>query len=80
MARLSVRLDALLCLTLVTLSGAQVYAQSSRSPAVSGEPDLRAQLGQKAPQWLKQYDVPSVAVAYIENGKLAWTEIGRAHV
>src|SRR5688500_5360080 len=37
--------------------------------------DNRAILDEKAPQWLKQHDVPSVAVAYIENGKLAWTAV-----
>lgn len=36
---------------------------------------LRAQLDANASQWLKQHDVPSVAVAYIENGKLAWTAV-----
>lgn len=36
---------------------------------------LQLSLDQKAPQWLKQYDVPSVAVGYIENGKLDWTAV-----
>lgn len=36
---------------------------------------LRAELDRQAPQWLQQSDVPSVAVAYIENGKLAWTAV-----
>jgi CubicO group peptidase (beta-lactamase class C family) len=75
MARLSVRLDALLCLTLATLLGTQLYAQSSRTPEASEKPDLKAEVDRKAPQWLKQYDVPSVAVAYIENGKVAWTAV-----
>lgn len=38
-------------------------------------PQLKLLLDQKAPQWLKEYDVPSVAVGYIEDGKLAWTAI-----
>jgi CubicO group peptidase (beta-lactamase class C family) len=37
--------------------------------------DNRAILDEKAPQWLKDHDVPSVAVAYIEKGKLAWTAV-----
>ena len=37
--------------------------------------DLRLRLDQNAPRWLKQYDVPSVAVAYIENGEPAWTAV-----
>jgi CubicO group peptidase (beta-lactamase class C family) len=36
---------------------------------------LLPQLAKKAPQWLTQYDVPSVAVAYIEHGKIAWTSV-----
>jgi CubicO group peptidase (beta-lactamase class C family) len=75
MARLSARIDALLYLTLATLLGGQLHAQSSRSREVSEKSDLKAQLGQKTPQWLKQYDVPSVAIAYIENGKVAWTAV-----
>src|SRR6266852_3929780 len=75
MARMSAPLDAILCLTLVTLFGVQVSAQSSPTPKVSRESDLQAQVAQKAPLWLKQYDVPSVAVAYIEKGKVAWTAV-----
>lgn len=51
-------LAALLCLTTAA------FAQT---------PTPRQQLDQKAPQWLKQYDVPSVSIAYIEHGKVAWT-------
>jgi CubicO group peptidase (beta-lactamase class C family) len=36
---------------------------------------LLTQLDRQAPQWLQQFDVPSVAIAYIENGKLAWTAV-----
>jgi CubicO group peptidase (beta-lactamase class C family) len=75
MARLCAQLNALLCVTLVTLWGAQLDAQTSRYPTMAGEHDLKAQVAEKAPQWLKQYDVPSVAVGYIENGKLAWTAV-----
>jgi CubicO group peptidase (beta-lactamase class C family) len=35
----------------------------------------RQQLDAKAPQWLKQYDVPSVSIAYIDHGKIAWTAV-----
>lgn len=75
MATLSARFDAFLCLTLVTLLGARVCAQSKQSAEAFGKSDLKAQVDQKAPQWLKQYDVPSAAVAYIEDGKVAWTAI-----
>lgn len=47
-------------------------------PAVAAQPApappaLKARLDAEAPRWLKQYDVPSVAVAYIDHGALAWT-------
>jgi CubicO group peptidase (beta-lactamase class C family) len=33
------------------------------------------QLEAQVPGWLKKYDVPSVSVAYIEHGKIAWTAV-----
>lgn len=33
----------------------------------------RAEIAAHAAEWLKESDVPSVAVAYIEHGKVAWT-------
>jgi len=38
---------------------------------------MRAELDQKVPRWLKQFDVPSVAVTYIRDGKIDWTDIYR---
>ncbi|WP_176441836.1 serine hydrolase domain-containing protein [Granulicella rosea] len=35
----------------------------------------RQQLDRKAPGWLKLYDVPSVSIAYIEHGRIAWTAV-----
>ena len=50
---------------------APLLAQSAQpKPA-----DLQTQVVQNLPKWLKQYDVPSVAVAYIADGKLAWTAV-----
>ena len=46
--------------------------RAAPSPAAKA---LRAQLDQQTAQWLKQFDVPSVAIAYIENGRLAWTAV-----
>ncbi len=37
--------------------------------------ELRLRVDKEAPQLLKQYNVPSVAIGYIENGKLAWTAV-----
>lgn len=53
----------------------QGSAQSPLGHEISGASEVKAQLDQKATQWLKQYDVPSVAVAYIADGKVAWTGV-----
>jgi len=41
-----------------------------RAPA-----DARAQIDAHVAEWLKESDVPSVAVAYIKDGKVAWTAV-----
>jgi CubicO group peptidase (beta-lactamase class C family) len=45
-------------------------AHTQRHPA-----NLKHQLDASAPAWLKQDDVPSVAVAYITHGRIAWTAV-----
>jgi CubicO group peptidase (beta-lactamase class C family) len=40
---------------------------------LQSQQQVRAELDQKVPGWLKQFDVPSVAVAYIRDGKIDWT-------
>ncbi len=47
------------------------------SPAQSAEAAKggRAEIDAHAAQWLKESDVPSVAVAYIKDGKVAWTAV-----
>ncbi len=48
-----------------------------QSSGAAGDSTNRAvvhqQVDEKAAQWLKEYDVPRVAVAYIEDRKIAWT-------
>ncbi len=36
---------------------------------------LQQQLDKQASEWLQEYAVPSVAVAYIKSGELAWTAV-----
>jgi CubicO group peptidase (beta-lactamase class C family) len=43
--------------------------------AQSPRQTLRAHIDQNVVAWLKEYDVPSVVVAWIEDGKLAWTAV-----
>lgn len=50
-------------------------AQPPSSREVMRASAFRSELDRKAPQLLKQYDVPSVAVAYLEDGKVAWTAV-----
>lgn len=43
------------------------YAESSDA--------LRDRIAGNAPEWLRKHDVPSVAIAYIRDGKVAWTSV-----
>jgi CubicO group peptidase (beta-lactamase class C family) len=45
------------------------------APTVAAKGNGRAEIDAHAAEWLKQSDVPSVAVAYIEDGKVAWTAV-----
>ena len=57
-----------------TLATAQHKEQSTPS-TVAAKKDGRAEMDAHAPEWLKESDVPSVAVAYIKDGKVAWTAV-----
>ena len=46
----------------------RIHAQSSASV-------LKRQIDASASRWLKENDVPSVAIAYIEHGQVAWTGV-----
>ncbi|SEG65550.1 CubicO group peptidase, beta-lactamase class C family [Bryocella elongata] len=59
--------------TLVTL--AQLTLHSVAQSASPSAGDLRTQLQQRLPEWLKANNVPSAAVAYIADGKVAWTVV-----
>jgi CubicO group peptidase (beta-lactamase class C family) len=64
-------LPAAISLTLATSLGAAAFAQAPQpTPA-----ELRARVVQNLPKWLKENDVPSVSIAYIADGKLAWTAV-----
>ena len=61
---------ALICTTLMVSAS---FAQDA--PKVSQKSRLEQELDRSVGQWLKKFDVPSGGVAYIENGKLAWTAV-----
>ncbi|WP_415206732.1 serine hydrolase domain-containing protein [Rudaea sp.] len=74
MATFSAPLHAIGLLAAATFGG-QVSAQSLRIPEALPASALHTQLTRSIPLRLNQYDVPSVAVAYIGNGKVAWTSV-----
>jgi CubicO group peptidase (beta-lactamase class C family) len=49
--------------------------EQSTARTVPAKKDGRAEIDAHAAEWLKESDVPSVAVAYIEDRKVAWTEV-----
>ncbi|MGB6194458.1 MAG: serine hydrolase domain-containing protein, partial [Terracidiphilus sp.] len=57
-----------------TLAAGQHVKQPTAS-TVAGREDGRAEIVAHAAEWLKESDVPSVAVAYIKDGKVAWTAV-----
>jgi len=58
-----------------TVLAAGRYNEQSTERTVAAKKDGRAEIDAHAAEWLKESDVPSVAVAYIEDGKVAWTEV-----
>ena len=56
------------------LTAGQRTEQSTAS-TVAAKEDGRAEIVAHAAEWLKESDVPSVAMAYIEDGKVAWTAV-----
>ena len=56
------------------LTTGQQEAHSRTRTAVANK-DGRSEINARAMEWLKESDVPSLAVAYIENRKVAWTEV-----
>lgn len=62
------------------LAGCVSVETAGEGAAEAGEPSahaltLKGALDEAAPQWLAEYDTPSVAVAYIEDGRLQWSEV-----
>lgn len=47
----------------------------SRAQTLAARKDGRADIDAHATEWLRDGDVPSLAVAYIEGGKVAWTAV-----
>jgi CubicO group peptidase (beta-lactamase class C family) len=54
-----------------TVSG---FAQTNTQAVNQSDPQRR--LDERAPIWLKAFNVTGIGIAYIENGKIAWTAYG----
>lgn len=50
------------------------FAQAPAAPLPAADPRAAA-LDEKAPLWLAEHHVPSMAVAYIRDGRVAWTRV-----
>ena len=61
------------CVSMIP-AAAHKDAQSSAQIA-SAKKDGRAEIDARVAEWLKENDVPSVAVAYIQDRKVAWTAV-----
>ena len=72
-ARKALVVAVLGCVSMIRAAG-QEKAQSTAG-AVAPRKDGRAEIDAHAAEWLKESDVPSVAVAYIENRRVAWTAV-----
>ncbi|MGA2377295.1 MAG: serine hydrolase domain-containing protein [Candidatus Sulfotelmatobacter sp.] len=72
-ARKALVVAVLGCVSAIPAAG-QEKAQSTAGAVAPGK-DGRAVIDAHAAEWLKESDVPSVAVAYIEDRKVAWTAV-----
>jgi hypothetical protein len=57
------------CLSMILAAGQE------KAQTVAAKKDGRAEVDAHAAEWLKESDVPSAAVAYIEDRKVAWTAV-----
>ncbi len=70
-----VTFSAIIGLMLV-LAGADLHVATAQETSKAKlDSELPHLFDQKVPEWLKKYDVPSAAIAYIKNGKLVWTAV-----
>jgi CubicO group peptidase (beta-lactamase class C family) len=61
------------CVTMIPAAGQEKAQSTDRT--VAAKKDGRGQIDAHAAEWLKESDVPSVAVAFIKDRTLAWTAV-----
>ncbi|MGA8596105.1 MAG: serine hydrolase [Bryobacteraceae bacterium] len=62
------------CVSMIPAT-AHKEAQSTAQTVAAATKDGRAEIDAHVAEWLKESDVPSVAMAYIQGRKVAWTEV-----
>jgi CubicO group peptidase (beta-lactamase class C family) len=65
----------LLVLGAIVAAPAPSLAQAPRTPSEPAADPRIAALDERAPRWLAENQVPSIAVAYIRDGRVAWTRV-----
>lgn len=77
-------IGTVLCAALSCVAPAMAANAAGKQPAVHGNAtapdvrtpaDLKNRIAAQLPDWLAEYDVPSAAIAYIADGKIAWTHV-----
>jgi CubicO group peptidase (beta-lactamase class C family) len=61
------------CVSMIPAAGQEKAQSTART--VAAKKDGRAEIDAHAAEWLKESDVPSVAVAFIKDRRLAWTAV-----
>ena len=61
------------CVSMIPVAGQEKAQSTART--VAAKKDGRAAIDAYAAEWLKESDVPSVAVAFIKDRRLAWTAV-----
>ena len=77
-ARIALVVAVMGCMGTILRAAGQHKEQSTEhsiARTAAAKKDGRAEIDAHAAEWLKESDVPSVAVAYIEDRKVAWTEV-----
>ena len=61
------------CVSMIPAAGQEKAQSTART--IAAKKDGRAEIDAHAAEWLRESDVPSVAVAFIQDRRLAWTTV-----
>jgi hypothetical protein len=57
----------------LAVAGTSICDFAQTNTQAANQSDAQRRLDERAPTWLKAFHVTGVGIAYIENGKIAWT-------